>query len=185
MRAALHTFQSCGRTVHKISQRGVQKWNGSVKRKSELTYSKKLRCEYERKDKSTHRSGQSAHFPPTQRRLWVLGEKRGTSRLLAAGTVHLFQTFLLWVETRLLLCAPRPVGVHQQVKKKRGPLLVLFPPPHLFSFLSFLRGWVKKKKIDTTGLLLPCTPKLGTCGGLNAVLQSQWEVLCGERAAEK
>lgn len=35
------------------------------------------------------------------------------------------------------------------------------------------------------GLLLPCTPKLGTCGGLNAALQSQWEVLCGECAAEK
>lgn len=80
-----------------------------VKRKFELTYSNQLACEYQREDKSTDRSSRGAHFPPTQHRLQMLGERktRGPLLLLAAGAIwcpHLFQTFLLCEETRLLLC---------------------------------------------------------------------------------
>lgn len=102
----------------------------------------------------------------------MLGEKRGTSRLLAAGTVHLFQTFLLWVETRLLLCAPRPVGVHQQVKKKRGPLLVLFPPPPPLFFSVFSSRVGKKEKDRHYGASSP-------------VHSETWDLWWAERSTAK
>lgn len=62
------------------------------------------------------------------------GEYEGPSRLLATGTVHLFQTFLL--ETRLLRCVPRPVGLHQQVKRI---------PSRVFLSFSFQKDYANKK----------------------------------------
>lgn len=108
----------------------------SIERKLELTYIKQLACEYQSEGKSTDRGGRSAHFPATQRRLLHAGEQEKAEVLHSSWPLDccvspapFFSRLFLWAEeTRLLLCLPHPVGLHQQVKDE----LVLF---HALCFL--------------------------------------------------
>lgn len=82
------------------------------------------------------------------------GEYEGPSRLPATGTVHLFQTFLL--ETRLLLCVPRPVGLHQQVKRI---------PSRVFLSFSFQKDYANKKRSTLWGFFSLALRNLGLVVG--------------------